>query len=1172
MRRGLAILLLSTLPVHAQDDGGGYLEAFLEENLSGAGRNVSITGFAGALSSVASVESITIADDAGVWITLNGIKLDWSRSALLSGEVVVSELSAEEIIVSRAPNAGSGALSPEAQGFNLPELPVSIEIGRVAADRIVLDPTLFGQAVEGSLEASLSLVAGEGKASLALIRNDSGPDGTITLDATYSNADKNLSVNLLAAEGQNGLVTTLLDLPGAPEAELSVKGSGPFDDFAADVRLATSGVDRLSGTVTTAAVDGQAYRLSADLSGDLAPLFLPDYAEFFGPEVALRLDATRLPTGQIDLETFKVATQSLQLSGAVTLAPDGLPQQVSVLGRIASPDGAPVLLPLSGLPTEVAEANLSVEFAPNSGEGWSGSIDVRGLKRPDLAVGHLSVKGSGRIGRTPAGRNFGASLTFAADNVQPTDSDLAQAVGSTLTGRVVAHWLEGEGELSLPIVGVEGEGFAGKASLKVAGLKDAFLTSGEIEVTAADFSRFSGLAARPLGGTGKAILKGSASRLSGFFDVEGSFVGKGLEIGIAELDRLLAEQSTTTLSLLRNENGTVLRSFNLAAKSLLVQASGNLSSKASDLTANLIIADLGALGPGYRGRAEMDAAFSGSADVGVLRVNGTGSNLGIGDQQLDRLLQGQSQLSATLRVKGGVLQVENAQVANPQVSLAATGAVAGAKRKITLDARLANLALIAPGFPGELRFSGTAEQDDRGYVLDLRGKGPGQTDATVMGRLSQTFDDANIVIAGTAQSALANVILEPRAISGPVRFDLKLAGPLRLSSLTGRLSLSSGRITDPDLGIALERTEAIVDLVGGTARVSATSEPSTGGKARLDGTLELISPFVADIDVVLNRVRLVNPDLYQTFADGALKISGPLSGGGQISGTINLSETEIRVPSSGFGGASGLPDLRHRAEPFAVQETRRKAGLIGLASERRQVRGSGAFSLDVNLLAPNRMFIRGRGIDAELGGSLRLTGRSDAIVPAGEFRLIRGRLDILGKRLVLSQASMALQGNFLPDISISASTESDGIVSFVTINGPVNQPEVAFTSNPDLPQEEVLSRLLFGRGLDTISPLQAAQLANAVAVLAGRGGVGVIGRLRQGFGLDDLDLTTGEDGTAALRAGKYLSENVYTEVEVDQEGKSQINLNLDIRPGVTVKGRFGADGETGIGIFVERDY
>jgi translocation and assembly module TamB len=165
-----------------------------------------------------------------------------------------------------------------------------------------------------------------------------------------------------------------------------------------------------------------------------------------------------------------------------------------------------------------------------------------------------------------------------------------------------------------------------------------------------------------------------------------------------------------------------------------------------------------------------------------------------------------------------------------------------------------------------------------------------------------------------------------------------------------------------------------------------------------------------------------------------------------------------------------------------------------------------------------------------------------------------------------------LQGSLQPYVEVTASNESDGITSSINIRGSIAEPIVTFTSSPELPQEEVLSRLLFGRGLQNISALQAAQLANAVATLAGRGGDGIVGNLRKGFGLDDLDLVTDADGTASLRAGKYISENIYTEIEVDQQGRSQINLNLDIRKGVTLRGSVGGTGEAGIGIFVQKDY
>ena len=167
---------------------------------------------------------------------------------------------------------------------------------------------------------------------------------------------------------------------------------------------------------------------------------------------------------------------------------------------------------------------------------------------------------------------------------------------------------------------------------------------------------------------------------------------------------------------------------------------------------------------------------------------------------------------------------------------------------------------------------------------------------------------------------------------------------------------------------------------------------------------------------------------------------------------------------------------------------------------------------------------------------------------------------------------MQLAGRMMPNLRVVAENRGTDVVSRVTVEGPADDLTVSFSSIPQLPQEEVLAQLLFGRDLGRLSALQAAQLANAVAVLAGRGGEGIVTRLRKTFGLDDLDLTTSEDGSTALTAGRYLTENLYTEVEVEQEGRTSVTLNFDVRDGVTLRGRLENDGNSGIGIFVERDY
>ena len=231
-----------------------------------------------------------------------------------------------------------------------------------------------------------------------------------------------------------------------------------------------------------------------------------------------------------------------------------------------------------------------------------------------------------------------------------------------------------------------------------------------------------------------------------------------------------------------------------------------------------------------------------------------------------------------------------------------------------------------------------------------------------------------------------------------------------------------------------------------------------------------------------------------------------------------------------------------------------------------------AYGLDVQINAPRRVFIRGRGLDAELGGSVTLGGSTAAILPVGELSLIRGRIDILGKRFTLDEGLARLQGQFVPFVRLVASTTSDGITSSIVVEGNALAPAIRFTATPQLPEEEVLARLLFGRALTSISPFQAAQLAGAVATLAGRGGDGIIARLRQGFGFDDLDLQGDGTGTTALKLGKYIGDKVYTDVTIGSDGTSTLSLNLDLTPDVTVRGALGSDGTSGLGVFFEKDY
>jgi translocation and assembly module TamB len=1162
-------LALCAAPALAQEDDRDFLTAFLEDSLSGAGREVTITGFAGALSSQARIDRLTIADDDGIWLTISGVTLDWSRSALLSGALTVSELSADEIVVARLPDAEEGALpAPEASPFRLPDLPLSIAIDRIAAARIALGPDVLGQAVEGRLEASATLAGGEGRARLDLLRTGDGPEGEIVLDAAFANATGQLDIDLRAAEAAGGIVVSLLGVPGAPAATLEVQGQGPLDDHTARLRLATDGEDRLAGTVTLGLTEDGRQRVLAEVAGNLAPLFLPDYAAFFGTSVGLSADARQTAAGGIALDRLEVTARTLRLTGQAVLSPDGLPETLDVQGTIADPEGAAVLLPLSGAPTRIDRAAFALTAAQGGQGGWTARLTVAGLDRADLGAARLGLEGSGRIGRTPAGSTLGGTLRLTAEGLAPADPGLASALGDRLEGAVTFHSLEGSGALSLPRLDLAGDGFALAGRLGIEGLADAFQTTGSLTLTTADLSRFATLAGRPLAGEGRLRLEGSVGLLSGAFDLAADLSATGLRLGIDQADRLLSGASTLRLSVLRDESGTTLRAFDLAAGGLAARATGRVATAAAALDGEVTLANLAALDPRYGGSLALTGSFRGTADEGTIALGGTGRSLRLGSPEIDRLLAGETRLSASLTLGEGDARLTAADLANSQFSLGVSALAEG----LGLTARLTDLGLLVPDLQGPLSLSGTAAESGDSYRLALDARGPGGIDARIQGLVAANGAGADLRITGSGRAALGNLFIAPRAVDGALNYDLRLNGPFQTGALSGRVTLSGGRLTDPGLGLALEDVEAMAQISGGEARLSATARLSTGGRLRLDGPVGLTAPFAARLDIGLDRLRLFDPDLYEATMSGGLRVEGPLAGGALLRGALTLAEADLRVSSSGFASAAALLDLTHVAEPAPVRETRRRAGLIDSGARGGAAGPGRPFLLDLVISAPSRVFLRGRGIDAELGGTIRLGGTTAAVVPSGGFSLIRGRLDILGRRLVLSEADLQLEGSFVPTLRVAATAESDGVTSSVRIDGAADDPVVTFTSVPERPQEEVLARLLFGRDLGNLSAFQAAQLANAVAVLAGRGGEGIVSRLRKGFGLDDLDLATSDDGSTALTAGKYLNENLYTEIQIEQGGQSRINLNLDLRDGVTLRGRLGDDGDTGVGIFIERDY
>ncbi len=662
--------------------------------------------------------------------------------------------------------------------------------------------------------------------------------------------------------------------------------------------------------------------------------------------------------------------------------------------------------------------------------------------------------------------------------------------------------------------------------------------------------------------------------------------------GIPDLTPLVPQvRGAASLSgqLTQNSDGWRVQTRVLGPYDAVADISGTVTGAgAPDISFDVSLPDVAPLASGVSGPAtasgrayqteaglRVETALTGPFETsGTVSARVTGQNAPEGDFRL-RLadvaefvpgLRGVATAEGMVRTTDRGLRLET-QVNGPYAARATlAGIVTGTSPSVTFEASLPDVAPLGTGLRGALSLRGSAEGQGGTWALRSDVSGPAGSTA----RLTGTYGaSADLEITGTAPLGLAEPFLQPRALQGLARFDLRLRGQPSLQALSGVIETDGARFGDPTSGVTLQDISARVAVSGAAARLSATGQVAAGGQVSANGTINLTGGFNSDLTARLNSVRLVDEALYEVGLGGEIRVRGPLRGGALISGQIDVSEVQVQIPSSTSAGFTIVPTIVHQGAPAGVRRTLERAGLDPRGANTSG--GGGNYGLDLQINAPARLFVRGRGLDAELGGRLRLTGQTDAPISSGGFELVRGRLDLLGKRFVLDEGRLALQGQFDPFIRFVATTSTAEGTASVILQGLASEPEVRFTATPEAPEDEVLAQIFFGRSASQLSAFQALQLASAVASLAG-GGDGVVSNLRNQFDLDDLDVTTDEEGAVGLRLGKYLSDNVYTDVLIGDRDDAGVSLNVDLSPSVTVRGSVTSRGESSIGVFFERDY
>ncbi|MEO1248237.1 MAG: translocation/assembly module TamB domain-containing protein [Pseudomonadota bacterium] len=1076
-------------------------------------------------------------------------------------------------------------------------------LGEAAWRSAVIDLSLSDFLGTPSGEASVTLdgvSAGELSLSRAEVRTGLAATGPLAQPSTSLGIDLNAQAEGLSL-GQ-GVPPGLIGPAPQASAQASIGLDGSIDLNALAVRAAGLGVDG-GGSFTGWGSQGTA----------AARLSVPDLSILDVAQGAIALDVETEIAGGIVAVATTLSSQSLAT---------GTPPLDNLLGPTPT---ASAQLQIDGAEVTIEQLALTADHLGFQGDGalMDGFLAAGGT----VTLDDLSALSDQLTGSLAADIAVSGSLSDPAVNLVATGQDII-AAGRPITSpnlAVEAELIGGDTSasarleaqiadvpLSVQTAGsLSGSGAWALDELlaSLGGLSlDGALTgsgrsaNGQIAMQANDLSTLTPLAGTPIAGS-----------LNGTVQLEGQSATASLQVESAAFDtqslaNLQTDASiadwTTGSGLVLEVTASGIEAGGLQSGRAELELQGDVSAFDTQLRAQGTLADRPLTANLAAGISNDGTAVS----VDLSRLNAEWSDIPVSLQQPATIRAGGQEIaiedlrlalsSGRVRANGIIGATHDLQVEIADVPAALAGAIldglepagnlAGAVRLTgdrnapdgRLDLTLSDLALSSAVEPADITLASrltaervtadaaiTSAQTVRIEASGALALSPPQggllptaaPDAALSGEVSGQIDL-------TSLGALAPAELD--RLAGLLDIQASLGGALNDPQANGTIRLSNGTVESRDIGLLL--TDLTSEIAIDPRRIdlrSLTGNFASRGTLSANATLDLDQQpaFPVSGQLTIDQARVLDGELATVDMQSNLALSGRLNQAARLAGTISIPRAEFRIPETLPVSVVDLP-VREKGVP--VVEESAEAGAANPMLE--------TLALDIDIDAPSQVFVRGRGLDAEMGGAFAIGGTAASPQIEGELALRRGRMTVLAQTLSFDRGRIDFDGAAPddPNLDFLAGTQVGDTLAQIAVTGSASAPTFAFLSEPSLPEDEVASLILFGERSSELSAFQAFQLASAVAELTGvTQGPSVADRVRAGLGLDELTVESNRTGPS-LSAGRYVSDRVFVGVDqgLGQGGESSVSVEVEVNDNISVESQAGARSAGQVGINFRWEY
>lgn len=424
---------------------------------------------------------------------------------------------------------------------------------------------------------------------------------------------------------------------------------------------------------------------------------------------------------------------------------------------------------------------------------------------------------------------------------------------------------------------------------------------------------------------------------------------------------------------------------------------------------------------------------------------------------------------------------------------------------------------------------------------------------------------------GPADTLFSLAALPDQSLSGAIGVAADFSGRVQQPRLTGIIRANNLTYENEQYGTRLTNMRVRGSFTGDRLQVEQLTARAGNGTISGEGFVSLSSAQGFPIQLALNldNARLAEGNDLAATATGQLSIINSATQPALISGTIRLPETRYRIVRQGSAQVAKLTGVRRKPALGRARITGDPEPISGVPSNWR---------LDINVVADNQVYVSGMGLDSEWSADIRITGTSGNPRITGGIDLVRGTLGFAGRSFDLEEGRLRFNGGSAtnPVINMRASGEAGDVTVNINVTGTGENPDIAFTSTPSLPQDEVMARILFGNSIGELTPIQAVQLAASLNSLrGGSGGLNPLGVLQSASGVDRLRILGADEDTGrgtSLAVGQYISNDVYVEIITDTRGFTATQIEISLSKALSVLSQVGSFGGSNVNVQYRKDY